>query len=186
MKSFDEIVDGLWKPVKTKKDIYDTPTWKEYYSVVKGDVKICSPSKVINLKAFYAKELMQPFYGRGVQEPVVKICKRILEKPNRFHLVKELERYTRTISLCSPTTNVYKGWGVIEDKDTKQKFARKNIDFEISNLSCLTYHEQVLLTAVLDEWYNHQKEILAKKKAAREEKRKERFRKELSDLYEGY
>lgn len=43
-----------------------------------------------------------------------------------------------------------------------------------------------MLTVALDERYNCQKEILAKKKAIREEKRKERFRKELSDLYEEY
>lgn len=108
MKSLDEIVDRLWKPKKPITGYYDV---NELVCLAArrrwGKTQVAN--HIFYEKRKYASQIMLPFYGRDVQEPVVKICKRILEKPNRFHLVKELERYTRTISLCSPTTNVYKG-----------------------------------------------------------------------------
>lgn len=178
MKSFDEVVDGLWKPKKLLGD-YDDIHELACLAGRRRWGKAQMVNHVMYEKRKYASQIMLPFYGRDVQEPVVKICKRILEKPNRFHLVKEsntfLSNLHRTFS-----------WKVILDKDTNQKFVRDSLHRRFENPSCLSTNEQELLASVLDEWYNHQKEILAKKEATREEKRKGRFRKELSDLYEGY
>ena len=185
MRSFDEVVDDLWKP---RSYVYNKLTLDIYSEVVYKDMDKWNTAarNTIERKQQYAEKLMQPFYGRDVQEPIVKICKRILEKPNCFHLVKEIEHKENYCNEKFYSIAKVVSWGVVQDKDTQQKFVRKNTVGVVSNLSCLTYDEQVLLTAIFNEWYNHQKETIAQKKATREEKRNERFRKELSDLYGEY
>lgn len=37
----------------------------------------------------YSEAILKPFYGADVNEPIVKICKRILDKPARFKTLKE-------------------------------------------------------------------------------------------------
>lgn len=187
MRSLDDIVTGLWKPKEPERK-YDLVINSKGFNFKPQNVPIKDKHTYRYNYYIYQKLLRTPFYGRDVQEPVVKICKRILDKPNRFHLVKDykVEQTIKSFRGCVLSVTETVGWKVIQDKDTQQKFVRKDTGGVVSNLSCLTYDEQVLLTAVLCEWYNHQKEILAEKKAIREEKRKQKFRKELSDLYEGY
>ena len=181
MKTLEQIVDGLWKP---KEPDYKYHIKKVTGHFVRNNIAIKDRHRFLHDCYVYQKLLHTPFYGYDVQEPVVKICKRILEKPNRFHLVKsfDTEQYTYFQQHRVKTGH---GWKVIQDKDTGQKFIREKKTSCVTNPSFLTYDEKVLLTVVIDEWYNYMKESLAQKQIEIENKRKDKFRQEMIELYKG-
>ena len=182
MKTLEQIVDGLWKP---ESYFYDKLALAVYSEVVYKDREEWNTGAhyIIERKQQYAEKLMKPFYGYDVQEPIVKICKRILEKPNRFHLVKALETNKVVKSPRRAYVEHIVSWGVIQDKDTGQKFIREKQTSCVTNPSFLTYDEKVLLTSVIDEWYNYMKESLVQKEIKLENKRKDKFRQEMVELY---
>jgi len=74
---------------------------------------------------------------------------------------------------------------VIEDKGTKQKFVieEKGVVYP----TCFNQDESILLRYVFDAWYvSYAQELISKreeKRKVREQKRKNKFRQELTDLY---
>lgn len=203
MRTFDGVMDGLWKPqLKVDLRCTDYPNGKssrghhvttsaEYkfvnlsdvrpYQLQHQDTKItCS----VQSKYDYAKEIMKPFYGRDIGEPVVKICKRILEKPRRFHALKWGNYSIKSNEgvfgwTSSPITKV------LQDKDTQVKFVLGEYN-KISHPTYLTDDEQKLLYTVISEWSKSEHKRITEKEKIRDQKRKDKFRQEMVDIYKDY
>ena len=176
MKSFDEIVEELFRwsdynkgrlgdreELKYYTLVYSNSPYPPYTpNIIKYKVKTKdTPRKGIiaendfsfsegclEAKYVYSKAILEPFYGKDVNEPIVKICKRILEKPTRFKTLKESLSIKRDGSY-----DLYIDKIIILDKDTQQRFVFEN---EIcTNPSFLTSDESKLLYKVVIEWKEH-------------------------------
>ena len=183
MKSFEQIVDKCFKPIKVHLNFMDQREKDlAVQSNTKGVVNLIA-SKYIEKKYNYSKELMSGgfFHGKDINEPVVKICRRILDSPERFYLVSTETKYSKDYDGWMYVNRAYIAKFVVQDRDTNQKFV---VETGILKLpTCLTNDESRLLAATLREWYANRKDIECEKKLKREQKRKDKFRQELTDLY---
>lgn len=183
MKTFEQIVDMCLKPAKVHLDYMDQcEKILAIQNNTQGVVNLIA-SKYIEKKYIYSKILMSGnLYGREINEPVIKICKRILNKPNRFHLV--IDKIGTSEDHDNNgfwTKRTYTKGFILRDRDTNQQFI---IEYNTLKFpTCLTDDENRLLAATLREWYTNRKDIECEKKLKREQKRKDKFRQELTDLY---
>lgn len=193
MRTFEQIVDGLWKP---ERKVFNYTKYKVDSKGVHLESKWCNKHAVswiledsdkynftyhINLDYKYAQDIMKPFYGRDIGEPIIKICKRILDCPDRFVMAKE-----------GDVTEVYSGRNhkklngveVLQDKDVQSgKFV-----FHVGSTvfpTFLTKDESKLLYTVAQEWYKSQKDEIDRKKQLREQQKNDKFRQELMNDYKG-
>lgn len=161
MKTFEQIVDACFKPEKpdgTKRDIFH-------------NIRLLSSKEMLYELETYSSYISKPFYGADINEPVVTICKRILTKPERFSLV--CVKHDEYVHIPEKL--------VVVCRDTGQRFVV--IWDKITNLSFLTDDENKLLYEVFHEWYEAMKVVEHEKKIKREQRRKDKFRQELTDLY---
>lgn len=195
MESFDSLVDRLFKPLSDKSNIMgiisrgDDQNYTHCRDIVEKYYKQ-TPDQCIYSKYVYSQAIVKPYYGYDIGEPVSKICKRILEKPNRFHSVKESKRVVISVPHYPHTVRfgieyreeeITPQLLVLQDKDTQVKFIVKS--GIIKNLSYLTGDENKLLVACIEEWYNHNREQIAEKEKRNEQKRKDKFRQEMIEQY---
>jgi hypothetical protein len=181
MKTLEQIVDMLWRPTYIKPNFNEIDLMSH-----KEDVKSKNKAALrfttmitINNRYDYSKLIMQPFYGKAIGEPIVKICNRILTCPNRFIVVKEgvVKEYFK---YSSPV--VVRGVTVLQDKDVssgKFVFGGDKTIFP----TFLTPDESKLLYAVAQEWYKTQKDEIDRKKQLREQEKRDKFRQELMNYY---
>lgn len=176
MKNFDEIVDELFKPNFILKKKYH---WKKGCHVESGKYK--RAREEIQRRYLASLKVVKPCYG-DINEPITKICRLMLDNPSRFVLVEEGvwemlrmdARGYHTIREFYPK--------VIQDKVTQQKFVF-NEQGGVEMPSFLTEDESELLFEVSEEWYIHSKNIIKENKLKQEQKRKEKHRQELVELY---
>lgn len=182
MKTFEQVVDKCLKPAKVYLDYMDQcQKILAIQNNTKGVVNLVA-SKYIEKKYIYSKNLMSgDFYGKDINEPVVKICKRILNNLNRFQLDVYKEGISKDCNNGVWVGRPYVSKFVVVDRDTNQKFVVENNILKIP--TCLTDDENRILVAVLKEWYTNRQTIEKDKKVKREQKRKDKFRQELTDLY---
>lgn len=168
MKTFEEIIDNLWKPYKVytfnKNYIFKSNGWKE------------QKNKVLVQKISYSSTLSKPFYGKDINEPTVKICKRILEKPERFSL--NAVNWHLSHKVYGVTDNYVEE---LLDLDTR-------VIFRFNHMFCTTpdmfsIDESELLSAVVKEWFIHTQEVQAIKNEKLAQERKDKLRKEMIELY---
>lgn len=198
MKTFDEVLNELFR------DKYEQILNRSYSA---GKVGVCKDfwlggsviiwntdytskeqwrsrcNHVLGLKYQESKQVLKPYRGKDIGEPVVKICKRILEKPYRFCSLKNQEQVTERIGSAFHfnIVELLPEIKILLDKDTQVKFVLK--DGYIANLSYLTRGEQHLLGACIEEWYDSNRKLLEHKKQIREQKRKDKYRQEMVDQY---
>lgn len=176
MKTFEEIVDRCFKPRKPDKLYLPHRT-------ICSDEAFSKTKDFIDVLYGYSECLSKLHYGKDINEPVIKICERILNKPERLHLVDTKIKYSKDYDGWVFVERAYISKFVVQDKDTNQKFVVENGTLKIP--TCLTDDENRLLAATLREWNDHMKASEEDKKLKREQKRKDKFRQELTDLYKG-
>jgi hypothetical protein len=181
MKTLEQIVDMLWRPT------YIKPSFNEIDLMHhKEDVKSKNKAALrfttmitINNRYDYSKLIMQPFYGKDIGEPIVKICNRILACPDRFVMVKEGVVHW----VYSPCGEAHlHGATVLQDKDVpsgKFVFGGGETTFP----TFLTPDESKLLYTVAQEWYLSKKDEIDRKKQLREQQKLDKFRQELMNDY---
>lgn len=201
MKTFNEVLNGLFRdkyePILNRryragkvvvcKDFWlggSVIIWNTDYTSKEQWRSRCN--HVLGLKYQESKQVLKPYRGRDIGEPVVKICKRILEKPYRFCSLKNQEqivehRLEYISSFNTVLEEVVPEIKVLQDKDTQVKFVLKN--GEVENLSYLTRDENFLLSACIQEWYDSNNELLKHKEEKAEQKRKDKYRQEMIDQY---
>ena len=180
MKTFEGIIDECFRPKK--------PDGFEY--TTSGSLTLrrnCKSRDLIHQLQVYSSFILKPFYGKDINEPVIKICNLVLTTPKRFNLISTeyglRGSYSENINEYNITSFLKKY--VIEDKGTKQKFVieEKGVVYP----TCFNQDESILLRYVFDAWYvSYTQELISKreeKRKVREQKRKDKFRQELTDLY---
>ncbi|UZV41252.1 hypothetical protein vBVpaMR16F_186 [Vibrio phage vB_VpaM_R16F] len=195
MKSLDKIIDDLWKPESLHTWLDEIVDYRLYtrldmyreYRYNNGLYNKERSKLLIGKMYEYSREIIKPHYGKDINEPVFKICSRILSEPKRFNLINTeydvRDSYSENIYEYN-VTNFLKKY-VIEDKGTKQKFVieEKGVVYP----TCFNQDESILLRYVFDAWYvSYAQELISKreeKRKVREQKRKDKFRQELTDLY---
>ncbi|AGH31994.1 hypothetical protein VPIG_00137 [Vibrio phage PWH3a-P1] len=182
MKTFEQIVDECFKPNKVVL-LYTDERDRDLAlrTGTKSVVNLIAKQYIYKKYIYSSKVMSGDFYGKDINEPVIKICKRILDKHERFSLIHDYQYEsvnTHNGVLCTEST--LQGFSIM-DKDTNKKFV---VSWgRVKNLSFLTEDENQLLAKVLREWYDFRKGLEHEKKLKREQKRKNKFRQELTDLY---
>jgi len=169
MKTFDEIVDEVF--------------YKRVSEHIKVQINSLLERKYIS-KTLHSQELLTKMYKRSeiyakqpdVSEPFIAVCTLILEKPNRFHL--------------QDSTDSRKT--VVVDKSNNQKFITKTnvyglfepwTERKVIYPSFLTEDENRLLVETIQEWHGFMSDKIKEDREKREQKRKDKFRQEMIDLY---
>ncbi len=183
MKTFEQVVDDLWKPVRMRLTIgYDEPSWGTHWRYQKDEIL---ESSYENSIAF-----MKPYYGKTIGIPVEKICRRILNSPQKFRLLKQ-EDYPR-FQTQSLSGSRLVNWSTqerileIEDMETHQKFATDSSVTGVTYPDLFTKDEQRLLYFCIQEWYAYTEDLRKEDKLKEEKERKNELRQKLINLYEGY
>lgn len=136
--------------------------------------KVSQPREIIDV--LYKRSYVYA-YNPDVSEPIITVCKLMLEEHNRFHLEKGSTE-----------------WIVIIDKLTKQKFVSHRVpsfivpwsfqqEDKVVSPSFLTDDENKLLAHIMIKWFNKESKILEDKIRKREQKRNDKHRQEMIDLY---
>jgi hypothetical protein len=127
----------------------------------------------IRSKYNYAKNLM------SIGEHVGKICKLILQKPEKFEMIESgtVEYKLNALAEC------YQLNGVVVMRDI-----HTGVDFVFKAGKCckpdyLNEVESAFLFKCAQEWYSEMEKGIKNKKQLREQKRKDKHRQEMIEMY---
>lgn len=172
MKTFNEIVDELFKPACG---------FEEKHHWVRGNwvpnTKYSTAKEEIQRRYLRSLKTVCPFYHADINEPVIRICKLMLEDPERF----TVERVGRE-HVSSLYSYYIEGFiEEIKDQITQQEF--KFNEYSLLSPDCFNAFERRLLFTVVNEWHMYIQGVNKQKKMKLEQTRKQKERDELTELY---
>ena len=196
MKTFEQVVDSTFKP-KTYKPLF-TENFCAVFYLKKGKVKwlsdrdkrgwIDSKDKLLLTKYETSKAFAKPFYGRDIQQPVINICKKMLEKPEAF------EENPTIFLLGLPSRYNYT---TVTDKDTGFSLEISSINTPVIGTTyCVDYaktkvsypdyfsiDENKLLVATFRVWRKYMDKINKEDSKNSYRKYQEKERQKLMSMY---
>lgn len=141
--------------------------------------------EIIKRKAEYANYVTKTYldYDYGVEEPTLSIIEKMLTKPKRFHVAK----YINHEFVISNTNDSI----VLIDRDTNVKFVVKSQNYRYTGsymrlatpANVFTTNEEKALCCAIENIVNSRINDIRAKKRAKEEKRRQAKRQQLSEAY---
>ncbi len=141
--------------------------------------------EIIKRKAEYANYVTKTYldYDYDVEEPTLSIIEKMLTKPKRFHVAKYIN-YEFVISNTNDSI-------VLIDRDTGVKFVVKSHDFRHSGsrlrlatpANVFNSNEEESLCCAIENVVSSRINDIRAKKRAKEEKRRQAKRQQLSEAY---
>lgn len=177
MKTFEQVVDSTFKP-KPYKLLFREDSCVVFH-LKKGKIKwisdrdkkrwVDSKDKLLLTKYETSKAFSKPFYGRDIQQPVINICKKMLEKPESFE--ENLKSFLiGTPSRFEYTIVVDKGTGFsLEFKEARdavfssgyredKAYSTRSTKTEVFTPDCFSSDERKLLVETFLVWKKHMDE----------------------------
>ena len=165
MKTFEQIVDEVFK----QEDKYRCLLRLTENMGYTGNL---TPKEILSWKEEYSKKLAQPYYGADIQEPVVAICKKVLEKPECFERVFYAPSYNHYSVLDKTTKTVFRF-------DRRELWDVSEYETPLTQPLCFTEDEKQLITSAFEEWNLW----FEKSEQERSEVEKRQYRQKLINLY---